>query len=106
MSGTSAEFHVGNMVVSFWMLVILPSSSHCSLKCATVSCARGSASMRITCALTWSRVVKAPASAAAMSASSGMVLQRRYDKRVAISYESSGASVELSDAGGIASSMR
>src|SRR6476661_10455323 len=69
------------------VLARLRSPSHWPAKFLMKPCDFASPSMRVTCLLSESGVESVPVSAACKSDSSGVVLQRKYESRVASSYE-------------------
>ena len=85
MAAPSVGVNFGNTCVGRVSVSRLSSDSMALKKARTVSRAAGSASRRVACACTSAVVSSAPDAAAAMSASSGIVPVRKYDRRDAIS---------------------
>ena len=86
------------------MPVEVAEESHWPKKSRTSPSARGSASMRVTCAESTVGLWSASEAASARSVSSGIVLHSEYDRRDASSYDVSGWTRVGSAAG--SSSMR
>ena len=84
----SSSSNCGNTFGSGLTLASLRSVSHWPAKFCTNAADFGSASIRLTCA---SRFFRSPPFAAnANSSSSGMLLQRKYESRLASSYSLTG----------------
>jgi len=80
-------------------MAICPVLNHSLWKLATAVLAFGSWSMRRTCASMSAGALSVLAAAASNNALSGMVPQRKYESRVAISYGATGATASAAAVG-------
>ncbi len=97
----SGSFHAGNAVGSTWCASSSRMPSHWPAKLATKVAARGSWSMRPTSEVSVASARRLFDCAAANKGASGMLLQRRYERRDASSYASTGWGIVEAGVGSI-----
>jgi len=94
----TSSFQAGKTMGSLSALSMRSSSSSSLLKKPAASWNLGLAIRRLAWAATWSAVASCLPSAAVNSMSSGMLLCRKYDRREAMAYASSGTSLPQASA--------